>query len=251
VGATTVFDDATEVKKLNQLKDNFIALISHQLKTPIGEINGYAYNLLGGVAGKLKPKQLEYATAIQEQAARSGKLIADLLDIALAGEGSLTVQNEPVDVASVVEQVVATRKPLAQQKHLKLESHKVDRDLRARGDEHKLVQVLVNLVDNAIRYTKTGGVTLSVVASDKEVEIYVNDTGTGMDAELREELFGGQTQRLPLIKAPKAEGGTGLGVYLAKQLVALMDGSIRVVSSSSRGTTVAVALKRVEPKGIQ
>jgi len=248
IGFTIVFNDATELIKLDQLKDNFIALISHQLKTPIGEINGYAYNLLGGVAGALNPQLTTYAEAIQEQAARAGKLIADLLDIVVAGEGNLTVHNEPVDVGPVIDQVLKLRQPQAAKKHLKLVVERPDGLLYVRGDEHKLVQAIGNLVDNAIRYTKTGSVAMTVVPAGDMVEIRVSDKGRGMDPATLDALFGQNKQLGPLVRASTAEGGSGLGVYLAKQLVALMSGTIRVVSSTKHGTTIAVTLHRVSPE---
>lgn len=247
VGFTTVFDDATESKKIEQLRDNFIALISHQLKTPINEINGYAYNLLGGVAGHMNEKQTEYVTAVQELAARAGKLIADLLDIVLAGQGNLAVHNELTELGPIVAQVAKLREQQAKRKGISIEAKVPDGLIYIRGDEHKLTQALGNLVDNAIRYTKTGTVTLSVVPADEVVEVYVSDSGTGMDPTTLEALFGSDEQKGPLSRAPTAEGGTGLGVYLAKQLISLMNGSVRVVSSSKRGTTIGVTFNRVHP----
>lgn len=247
VGFTTVFDDATETEKLEQLKDNFIALVSHQLKTPIGEINGFAYNLLGGVAGKLTAKQNEYVTNIQELAARAGKLIADLLDIVLVGGSGLNVMNKPTDLGAVIDVVVDLNKDHAKKKGIKLHKKLPQGLVYIRGDNKKLIQALGNLVDNAITHSLKGTIMLSVVVGDDVVEIYVSDEGEGMDEATKRALFGEGTVSGPLNRAPTAEGGTGLGVYLAKQLVGLMHGTIHLVTSSKRGTTICVTLKRVKP----
>lgn len=247
IGFTTVFDDATENKKVDQLKDNFIALISHQLKTPIGEINGYAYNLLGGIGGPLNDKQTEYVTHIQELAARAGKLIVDLLDIVLAGRGNLTVHNEPVELGPVIELVAKVRQDRVAKKGLSI---KVDMPvglLFVRGDDQKLIQAIGNIVDNAIAYSKKGAITISVVAKDETTDVMVSDEGGGMDQATVRALFEGEAHDGPLAHAPTAEGGTGLGVYLARQLIALMNGSIRVASTSRHGTTICVTLQRVKP----
>ncbi len=247
IGVTTVFDDATESKKLDQLKDNFIALISHQLKTPIGEINGYAYNLLGGIGGAMNDKQLEYVTHIQELAARSGRLIADLLDIALAGKGNVTVHNEPVEIGPVVELVVKLRRDRAAQKGLILKASLPPGIMFVRGDDQKLIQAIGNIVDNAIVHTAKGTITLSVVAIDNEVEVRVSDEGGGMDKATVAMLFETELHDGPLAHAPSAEGGTGLGVYLARQLVSMMNGSISVSTTSKSGTTVCIRLQGMKP----
>lgn len=247
VGFTMVFDDISENKKLDQLKDNFIALISHQLKTPIGEINGYAYNLLGGVGGDLNKKQTEYVTEIQELAARAGKLIVDLLDIVLAGRGNLTVHNEPVEIGPIITLVAKLRHEQAEKKGLQIVTNTPSELIFVRGDDQKLVQAIGNLVDNAIRYSKHGAITISVTPQTEQVEVRVRDEGSGMDPATVALLFGTDEHEGPLAHAPTAEGGTGLGVYLAKQLIALMDGSIRVESSTSDGTTICVTFERVKP----
>lgn len=248
IGFTTVFDDATESKKLVQLKDNFIALISHQLKTPIGEINGYAYNLLGGIGGTLNEKQTEYVTEIQELAARAGKLIVDLLDIVLAGQGNLTVRNEPTELGPIVTLVAKLHTERADKKGLKLVTKVPDGLIFVRGDDHKLIQAIGNLVDNAIVHSKKGTITLSAVEAEDVVNVYVSDQGTGMDQAMIDRIFGSNGgEDGPLAHAPTAEGGTGLGVYLAKQLIALMDGKIQVSATSKRGTTICITLNRVKP----
>lgn len=247
IGFTMVFDDATESKKLDQLKDNFIALISHQLKTPIGEINGYAYNLLGGVGGTMTDKQTEYVTHIQELAARAGKLIADLLDIVLAGRGNLSVQNEPTELGPIISLVAKLHQEHIDQKGLRMETNIPEGLVFVRGDDHKLIQAIGNLVDNAITHSKQGTITLSVVPEDETVNVYIQDQGSGMDKAMIDRIFGTDDEDGPLAHAPNAEGGTGLGVYLAKQLIALMNGTITVTATSKHGTTICVTLNRVKP----
>lgn len=247
IGFTTVFDDATETHKIEQLKDNFIALVSHQLKTPIGEINGFAYNLLSGIGGSLSEKQAEYVTLIQEQAARSGKLIADLLDIVLAGAGGLTVNTAPVALDSIIQEVIKQQQTRIERSGLQLKTHLPKETLFVQADARKAVQAIDNLVNNAIAYSKQGAITLSIVPAEQEVEIFVADEGHGMDRATMETLFGDHDEDGPLARAPTAEGGTGLGVYLAKQLIGLMHGTIKVVSTSKHGTIICVTLPRVKP----
>lgn len=241
IGYTTVFDDVTDSQKLDQLKDNFVALISHQLKTPIGEIKGYTENMLAGLGGSLSSKQSEYIEQIQDVADRANKLISNLLDITLAGQGNLSVENKPVKLAAVIDQITAARKQRMDKKGLKLHVKLPDPELRVLGDARKLVEALGNVVDNAISYSKKGTITISVVADEKNIKVYVNDQGAGMEKSTLYALFREKGNDV-LSRAPTAEGGTGLGLYLAKQLVGLMGGDIRVVSTSKRGTTICITL---------
>lgn len=243
VGATSVFDDVTDSKNLDQLKNNFVALVSHQLKTPIGEIRGYVENMLYGLAGPVDPRQEDYLHKISEVAKRSDKLITDLLDITVLEKGGLQLDLRPVHLSAVIDEVLRIYEQRLTQKKLSLRVFEETPELTVEADANKLVEVISNVIANSISYSKRGTITIKTKRLDGRGEICIKDEGSGMDKATLNALFHKDTV---LSGAPTAEGGTGLGLYLAKQLVNLMQGEIRVASTSARGTTICITLPLVK-----
>jgi PAS domain S-box-containing protein len=243
IGSTTVFDDATNSKKLEQLKSNFVALVSHQLKTPIGEIRGYTENMLAGLGGKLTKKQKEYLSHIMNTAERSNKLISDLLDITVLEKGGVSVDIEPVKLSAIIREAVHIYRERLSKKELQLVITEADPKLSVFADSEKLVEVIGNVLANAISYTRQGTITIETKPGKDYGEICIIDEGIGMDKATLDALF---HKDEVLSGAPTAEGGTGLGLYLAKQIVTLMEGDIRVASTSEKGTTICIKLPIVK-----
>lgn len=239
IGSTAVFDDATDIKKIQQLKSNFVALVSHQLKTPIGEIQGYIDNMLLGLTGELTPKQLETLKSVQEIVLRSGKLVSDLLDITVLEHNEAAVSLQPVEIAGIIARVEHVYGDRIAKTGLKVVVHQEDPKLTAIADGDMLVEVISNVLANAISYSRKGTITIRAAAEADTAKLYVSDQGRGMDRATLEAIF---EKDEVLSGAPTAEGGTGLGLYLAKQLINLQNGSIAVEKTSRTGTTICITL---------
>ncbi len=240
IGATTVFQDSTKLQEVQQLRNNFVALASHQLKTPIVEIQGYLENMVGGVVGKLTKQQQEYIRLMYEISERCTQLLTDLLDITLLERGSVTVNSKPTSLSRILKQVEKIYRGRMSWKHLQLKIIEADGDLAVIADHNKLVECIGNVITNAIRFSKVGSIDIQTHREGLTAVIDVRDHGSGVDRDAIVDLF---EKDEVLSVAPTAEGGTGLGLYLAKQLVILQGGSIALTETSNKGTTITIRLR--------
>ncbi len=240
IGATTVFQDASTQQNMQQLRNNFVALASHQLKTPIVEIQGYLENMQSGVVGKLSDEQEEYVKRMYTIAERCAQLLTDLLDITVLEKGGSAVNNKPTSLSRIVKKVEKIYSGRMSWKGLELKINEKDGDLRVIADHNKLVESIGNVVANAIRFSKEGSIDINTHKEANQAVISITDHGTGVDRDAIVALF---SKDEVLAAAPTAEGGTGLGLYLAKQLVILQGGSISLTETSSKGTTIAIRIQ--------
>jgi len=237
-GVVLVMQDITELKRLEGLRQQFMANVSHELKTPLSSIKAYAETLLNG-AIEDKDNAKHFLRRIDDQAGRLHELILDMLSIARIEAGTATLEVDNVALSQVVHVCISDNEPRALARQVTLQNEILDPDLRVRGDEEALQQILGNLIDNAVKYTPAGGsVTLSAYEDASEVVIDVADTGIGIAAEHHERLF----ERFYRVdKARSRElGGTGLGLAIVKHLCQAMGGSVSVASQPDRGSTFQV-----------
>lgn len=229
---------AHALAKEDERKKEFLANVSHELRTPLSYVKGYSEALLDGVV-KEEAQQKKYMKLIHREASRMQRLVRDLLDLAQL-EGTYPLVRTPFSIAQLVEETVEKYEPIMQEKHIHL-SLDLDHDLVVDGDPDRIEQVLQNLLDNALRYTPSGG-TLSLRATNKHpmCELVIADSGRGMAKEdmerLGERFFRADRSR------SREHGGTGLGIAIVKQIVKLHGGSIRFESEQGKGTTVYVQL---------
>ena len=225
-------------------KDAFLARMSHELKTPLNAIIGFA-DLLHDELDHADHRvaRVEY---IQEAGATLLSIIEHILDYAQAEGGRIVLQPRPFDIRSLVEDAMATVGADAQRKSLSLAAT-VEPSIPALlvGDEARLRQICLTLLDNAIKFSSRGRVSLAlrlaVVAHDRvQLRMTVADTGIGIPSDKLGGLFERFSQVDGSLRRP--HGGSGLGLAMAKRLVDLMDGSIDVSSTEGRGTTFAVTL---------
>jgi two-component system phosphate regulon sensor histidine kinase PhoR len=246
LGYIVVFHDITELKRLEVVRADFVANVSHELRTPLTAIRGYAETLLR--ATPEDPKEAEnFLKIIQRHSERLGRLIDDLLTLSDLESGKVPLAKENVDMARVVGQVLEIFQDQARKKSVTL-SHRIRPDsLPIAGDSDRLQQLLINLVDNALKYTPSGGrveVSASLApALDHErpmVEIAVADTGHGIPEKDLPRL----TERFYRVdKARSRElGGTGLGLAIVKHIVQAHRGHLKIESQIQKGTTVRVSL---------
>jgi PAS domain S-box-containing protein len=238
VGATFVFDDASAIREVGQLKSNFIALASHQLKTPIGEIKNYSESLLGGTVGKLNKKQQNYITHVHDIATRANQMVTYLLDMSLLERGELRAKLEAIDVYQLLEETAELYKGRVKRKGMKLRVTG-DKGLIVQGDAMMLQEVVGSLIANGINYAESGMIELCATKVGSVGCIEVTDQGKGIEKEQLQHIFSKESVMSGL---PEPGGGTGLGLYLAHEFVRLQGGVLMVDRNDERGTIFRIEL---------
>lgn len=246
-GVVVVFDDVTERRKLESLRQEFVANVSHELKTPLSSIKAYSETLREGAINDEK-NNLLFVTRIEEQATRLQQLIMDLLSIARIESGQQTFEADDVNVLSVIKPIVEHHEATAEAKNVHLVVDVDDHTpLFARIDEEALRQILDNLIDNAIKYTAADGIVkLRLDLENDFLTLHVIDTGIGIETEKQSRLF----ERFYRVdKARSRElGGTGLGLSIVKHLAQFFGGSVGVSSEFGKGSDFWVKLPRSQQK---
>lgn len=245
-GVVLVMRDVTELKRLENVRQQFIANVSHELKTPLSSIKAYAETLLGGARHDAEHCE-RFLERIDEQAGRLHQLIQDMLSLARIESGQAAMEMANVSVARTVERCLADYEALAAAREVALVNGADDSSLLVRGDEEALRQVLNNLIDNAVKYTPPGGrVSIAARRDGAMAVIEVADTGAGIPAEHHDRLF----ERFYRVdKARSRElGGTGLGLSIVKHLCQAMGGTVAVQSEINRGSTFIVRLPLASPQ---
>ena len=235
-----------ELQKAGLAKDRFLASMSHELRTPLNAIIGFTGTLLMGLPGPLTPEQQRQLTIVQTSARHLLSLINDMLDLAKIESGKTEIRFETVCLADVIAGVADSLRSLAQEKGLAFEIS-VPPELRIETDRRALRQILINLTNNAIKYTPHGGVRIDAVADapGQRLTIAVSDTGIGIRPEDRPRLFQAFEQ-LDASNTRRYEG-TGLGLYVSLRLAQLVGGSLHLTDSSERGSTFTLSLPLAPP----
>jgi PAS domain S-box-containing protein len=238
-------DKNVALAEASRAKDRFLASMSHELRTPLNAIIGFTGTLLMRLPGPLTADQEKQLRTVQSSARHLLSLISDLLDIAKIEAGRLELSPELVDCRRVVEDVVATLRPEAERKGLAL-SVAVDDDVPlVRADPRALSQIVINLAQNAVKFSDAGSVRIDVrrcagAAGNKVVAIGVEDTGPGIRVEDQALLFEAFA-RVPR-RDRRHHEGTGLGLHLSRQLAELMGGRITLQSEFGKGSTFTLEL---------
>ena len=247
IGTVIVFRDFTREAEVEKLKSTFVAIVSHELRTPLNAVLGYAEMFKEAVYGPMNDKQVNMSERIIKNTQRLLGLINDLLDQAQMEAGKLTIHIAPLKPADLLETLHGLMDKTASDKHLRLTSE-IDDDLPEilSGDTARLQQILVNLVNNAIKFTDQGEVRVRLRRTDNaKWGIEVEDTGQGIPESDLPFIF--DTFRQVEGATTRVHGGFGLGLAIVKQLVTLMSGDIRVESTLNTGTKFAITLPLVIP----
>ncbi|MEK7149617.1 MAG: ATP-binding protein [Patescibacteria group bacterium] len=209
--------------KLDKLKSEFLSFAAHQVKSPMSVVKGYATLILDGTLGLASKKIKDVAQKIKSAANRMIGLVNNLLDSRRIEEGRMEYNFEETNIVDIVKNLVEELRPLADEKKLELSFTTKEKDLRAIIDIQKFSQVIQNLIDNAIKYTSQGWVKVSVTKEDGDILIVVSDSGSGISKDLMLKIFV-QFERGTF--TDKTMSGTGLGLYIAKQIVLAHKGAI-------------------------
>jgi len=242
LGTVAVFHDVSELRRLESLRRDFVANVSHELKTPLTAVRGFAETLLSGEV----PEQDvdKYLSVILKHAERLGNLIEDLLELSRIESRKVPLQSAPIDVARVVQAVMNGMEPQLRSKSLTVKLVEGEPG-EALGDRRAVEQVVTNLLDNAAKYTNPGGhLELRVRSEGDHVRVDVQDDGIGIPEEDLPRIF----ERFYRVEKARSRdlGGTGLGLSIVKHLVQAMDGELFVESEMGSGTTFSFTLPRAD-----
>jgi signal transduction histidine kinase len=231
----------TKLRELSELKEEFLALTTHDLRSPLTVISGVISFFTSGRLGELSPEQRNMVAMMERNAQSLIELINDLLDASKLESGSLRLDLSSFNLRSVANELRETMEPLACEKGINLHVL-IPEDLPpVEADRPKLRRILVNLLSNALKFTgREGAVTISATGEGDRVSVAVSDTGVGIAREDVDRLFDKYEQTRN--RATRGEKGTGLGLYITKQLVELHGGEIKVESEPGKGSTFSFTI---------
>lgn len=232
-----------KLKEIDEAKDEFISMASHQLRTPLTSMKGYVSMVLDGEAGQISDTQRGMLQQAFNSSQRMVYLISDLLNVSRLRTGKFIINNKVTDLPQVVDSEISQLKEVAADRQISLVYNEPTSFPLLMLDETKIRQVIMNFLDNALYYTKRGGrITVDLVASEKNVEYTVTDTGLGVPKSEQPQLF---TKFYRASNAKKMRpDGTGLGLYMAKKIIAAQGGTILFSSVEGQGCTFGFLFPR-------
>ncbi len=239
--ATKELRSANEhLMEVDRMKDEFVSLASHELRTPMTAVNGFVDMMLDGNYGKVSGELKEPLSYIAQSTQRLIELVNDMLNISRIEAGRMEFSLEQIAIKDVCDEVVKTLLPVAKEKHIDLRSE-VKIDDKVQGDSNKTKQILNNLIGNSLKFTQKGSITLTCEKKKDLISVFVSDTGSGIDSKDHEKLFG-KFNQINSQKEGKIQG-TGLGLYLSRAIIRKMGGDIWLEKSElGRGSVFAFSL---------
>lgn len=241
-GVLIVFHDITEIKKLEVMRKDFVANVSHELKTPVTSIKGFSETLLDGAMNNRDTLEA-FLSIINKESQRMQTLIQDLLDFSKIEQQEFKLNIQDFDLYELIKEVITLLDKKAKSKDISLESDFTKEALYIQGDYDRLKQVFINLISNAILYTPPGGI-INVYLFDhgKTVKIHVKDSGVGIKQEEIPRIF----ERFYRVDRARSRdsGGTGLGLAIVKHLVEAHHGNISVRSTLGEGSEFIIELHK-------
>lgn len=233
-----VFHDVTRLKHLEKMRVDFVANVSHEIKTPLTNIIGFVETLEeGGIDDPETGRR--FLRTIRDNALRLNRLVNDLLALSDIELGESRLHTEEIDPKEVVEGVLAMAENRLEEKRLRLVRNLPDETLRFRADRDRLSQILINIVDNAVKFTPEGGtITVEIFRAEGEMVIRITDTGIGIPKGEIPKL-GQRFYRVDKARSRQL-GGTGLGLSIVKHLVEAHRGRMLIESDPGQGTSVSL-----------
>jgi len=227
---------AEVIQESAKIKSDFTGMVSHELRTPLSAIKEGVSVVLDKITGDINEEQAHYLNMVKNNVDRLNRLINAVLDFQALESGKLGFKIEEGDINEIVKGIQNTMMPLFKKKGLVFELELCDNLPETKLDSDKIIQVLTNLVNNAIKFTEKGGVTISTSRGDNFIQVVVKDTGTGIKEENMQKLFQEFTQ------LQRKVGGTGLGLSICKGIIEAHKGKIWAKSEPGKGTAFYFAL---------
>lgn len=237
-----------ELKKLDQLKSDFISMVSHELRTPLSVTKEGVSLVLDKIPGKINEKQEKILITARNNINRLARIINDILDISKIEAGEVELKRELVNMTSLIKEVISSFVPKAKEKGLELKVSIPKKGIDVYADSDKIIQVFTNLIGNAIKFTEKGYIEISVVEKVREAKCTVTDTGIGISKENLLKIFD-KFQQIGYVMGAE-EKGTGLGLSIAKGIVEMHNGKIWAESEFGKGTKFIFTLPKYTPKAI-
>jgi len=237
-----------ERKRLEKMKDEFVSTVSHEMRTPLSITKEGISLVLDRIPGEINPEQDAILTTARGNIDRLARVINDLLDISKLEAGRVHLRREKLEIAELFRQVAGAFGPRASAQGLSLQVQLPEEGALVYADADKVMEILTNLVDNAMKFTQNGSIRLSAKADGKWVECAVEDTGSGIPPEDLPRVFG-KFEQFGRVSGAGARG-TGLGLAIVKHLVELHQGTICVESEPKKGTRFIFTLPAYSPANV-
>lgn len=242
LGSVGILQDISQAEQLEKMRRDFVANVSHELRAPLTVIRGYTEALLDGVIDR-KDEPDKYYQIIRQETLRLERLIVDLLDLSRLQSGKVELDMESIDLETISRSVLERFWPLAGEKQVQLTLRPDSSPFLVLGDGDRLEQLLIIFIDNALRHTNQGGeITVDLKGEDQAARVRISDTGEGIPEEdlpyIWERFYKVDKAHTPSL------GGTGLGLYIAREIIRLHSGVTRVESQPGEGATFEFTLKR-------
>jgi two-component system phosphate regulon sensor histidine kinase PhoR len=252
LGSILVFHDVSEIKRLETVRTDFVANVSHELRTPLTAIQGYVETLIHNPPAETEV-QHQFLEIIERHAERLGRLTEDLLTLSDLESGKVQLSPRRIDTRALISQVLEIFWERAAKRGVSLSQDIAENCGQINGDPDRLQQLLINLVDNAVKYTPSGG-KVTIAASEiqsatdapRQIQVSVADTGAGIPEKDLPRL----TERFYRVDKARSRdlGGTGLGLAIVKHIVQAHGGELKIASEINKGTTVTVRLPIAKPE---
>ncbi len=246
IGAVEVFTDISQEYEIDRMKSEFISIASHQLRTPLSAINTYANMLASGFQGDLNENQQEYMNIILSSIARMNELITTLLDVSRMEAGKISATPQPLEVSEVLAKIMRELQQQAEEKNLQVTYEIPEQSVIVHSDPLLLNEVYSNLISNAIKYTpQSGEVKIRLEPTESSILFSVKDTGYGIPQQLHGHVFS-KFFRADNVKQHDTTG-TGLGLYMVKQIAGILNGDVWFESAEDQGSTFYFSLPKSRP----
>jgi len=243
-GVVITLHDITRLKHLEEMRKDFVANVSHEIKTPITAIKGFAETLLDGAIDD-KENARKFLETIKNHSERLNSLVSDLLTLSRIEIGDIDLHKHNVNINTIIDTVFTTLRDKAEAKGLFLKKALPPEHFGISADRDKLIQILLNLVDNGIKFSDEGGVTVGMEKDGEHTILFVEDTGTGIPKKHLPRL-GERFYRVDKARSREL-GGTGLGLAIVKHLVKAHGWNMEIESTQGRGTKVKILISENSP----